>query len=110
MRMRMNMVPVLSALAILVIALSGVSPTSASAGESTQPRSSTRRVTLRDLVDPSSRIEVQGRLIQFALYGQIRFDTLADLFAFIDNQAGRGRFDSVAAQPRQDPTATRCWR
>ena len=55
-------------------------------------------MTLRDLVDPGSRIEVQGRLIQFALYGQIRFDTLADLFAFIDNQAGRWQFDSVAAR------------
>jgi hypothetical protein len=98
MRMRMNTVLVLSALSILVIAPIGVSPTAASAGESTQPRSSTSRVTLRDLVDPSSRIEVHGRLIQFALYGQIRFDTLDDLFAFIDSQAGRWQFDSVAAR------------
>ena len=41
---------------------------------------------------------MQGRLIQFALLGQIRFDTLDDLFAYIDNQAGRWRFDSAAAR------------
>ena len=63
-----------------------------------QARSATARVTLRDLVDPGSRIEVQGRLIQFALLGQIRFDTLDDLFAYIDGQAGRWRFDSAAAR------------
>lgn len=98
MRMRMTTVAALSALSVLVIALTGVSPTAASAGEATQPRSSTTRVTLRGLVDPSSRIEVQGRLIQFALYGQIRFDTLDDLFAFIDREAGRWQFDSPVAR------------
>jgi hypothetical protein len=98
MRMRMNTAPVLSALLVLVIALTGVSPASASAGESMQPRSSTTRVTLRDLVNPSSRIEVQGRLIRFALLGQIRFDTLDDLFAYIDTQAGRWTFDSAATR------------
>ena len=30
--------------------------------------------------DAGSRIEVQGRLIRFALHGHIRFDTLAELF------------------------------
>ena len=98
MRMRMNMVPVLSALSVAAIALTAGSPTAATAGDAMQPRSATARVTLRDLVDPSSRINVQGRVIQFALLGQIRFDTLDDLFAYIDGQAGRWRFDSAAAR------------
>ena len=41
---------------------------------------------------------MQGRLIRFALHGLIRFDTLDDLFAFIDSEAGRWRFDSAAAR------------
>ena len=56
------------------------------------------RLTLRHLVTPASRIEVQGRLIRFALHGLIRFDTLDDLFAFIDGEAGRWRFESAAAR------------
>ena len=56
------------------------------------------RLTLRHLVDPASRIEVQGRLIRFALHAQVRFDTLDELFAFIDNEAGRWRFESPAAR------------
>ncbi len=98
MRMRMRAVPFLSALSVLAIVLAGVSPSAASAVESTQAPASRTRLTLRDLVDPGSRVEVQGRLIQFALYGLIRFDTLADLFAYIDSQAGQWRFDSAAAR------------
>ena len=98
MHMRMNMVPLLSALSVAAIALTVDSPTTATPGDSRQPRSATARVTIRDLVDPGSRIEVQGRVIQFALLGQIRFDTLDDLFAYIDGQAGRWRFDSAAAR------------
>jgi hypothetical protein len=37
-------------------------------------------------------------VIQFALLRQIRFDTLDDLFAYIDSSAGRWRFDSAAAR------------
>lgn len=54
------------------------------------------RLTLQRLVDPASRIEVQGRPIRFALLAQIRFDTLEDLFAYIDAEAGRWKFDSPA--------------
>jgi hypothetical protein len=56
------------------------------------------RLTLRRLVDPASRVEAQGRLIRFSLHALIRFDTLEDLFAFIDNEAGRWQFDSPAAR------------
>ncbi len=54
------------------------------------------RLTLRRLVDPATRIEVQGRLIRFALHGLVYFDTLDDLFAHVDREAGRWRFDSDA--------------
>ena len=88
----------LAAISVLAILLAGVSPAAASAGKSTQPPSVKTRLALRDLVDPGSRIEVQGKLIPFALLGQIRFDTLDDLFAYIDSQAGRWKFDSAAAR------------
>ena len=56
------------------------------------------RLTLHRLVDPASRVEVQGRLIRFSLHALIQFDTLEDLFGFIDNEVGRWRFDSPAAR------------
>lgn len=49
-------------------------------------------LTLARLADPSTRVEVNGRLVQVALYGLIRFDSLADVFAYIDDQAGRWTF------------------
>ena len=94
----MKTVRVLSARSVLAIVLAVVLPTAASAAESTQASPSTARLTLRDLLDPGTRVQVQGRLIQFALYGQIRFDTLDDLFAYIDREAGRWQFDSPAAR------------
>jgi len=94
MRMRMIAVPVFS---LLVIAVTG-DATAARAVASTQERLPVPRLTLRQLVDPASRVEVQGRLIRFALHAHIRFDTLDELFAFIDNEAGRWRFDSAAAR------------
>lgn len=56
------------------------------------------RLTLGRLVDPATRVEVQGRLVRPALHALIRFDTLADLFAYVDDQAGRWRFDGPAAR------------
>ena len=56
------------------------------------------RLTLRRLVDPGSRIEVDGRHVGFALHGLIRFDALDDLFAYIDTEAGRWTFGSAAAR------------
>jgi hypothetical protein len=56
-------------------------------------------LTLARLVDPSTHVEVNGRLVQVALHGLIRFDSLADLFTYIDEQAGRWTFAN--AQERQ---------
>ncbi|HEX2456165.1 MAG TPA: hypothetical protein VHI99_20865 [Vicinamibacterales bacterium] len=58
-----------------------------------------RPLTLARLVDPTTRVEVNGRLVQLALHGLIRFDTLADLFTYIDEQSGRWTF--ATAQERQ---------
>jgi hypothetical protein len=95
MPMRMTAVPVCAA---LTVALSGASAPAASAAEPMQERAPVPRLTLRQLVTPDARIDVQGRLIRFALHAQIYFDTLNDLFAFIDNEAGRWRFESPAAR------------
>jgi hypothetical protein len=54
------------------------------------------RLTLRQLVTPSARVETQGRLIRFALHGLIYFDTLDALFRHIDDEAGRWAFASAA--------------
>lgn len=51
-----------------------------------------RPLTLARLVDPATRVEVNGRLVQLALHAVIRFDTLADLFTYIDGEAGRWTF------------------
>ena len=95
MHMRSMTIPVF---AVLVVALAGSSPAAAHVVESTRERPPATRLTLRRLVDPASRVEAQGRLIRFALHGLIRFDTLDELFAFIDNEAGRWQFDSPAAR------------
>ena len=52
-------------------------------------------LTLARLVDPATRVEVNGRLVQFALHGFVRFETLADLFTYIDEQAGRWTFPTA---------------
>lgn len=73
--------------------------TAVPAGASTlQRRFDARPLTLHRLVDPSTRVEVQGRLIRPALHGLIRFDTLEELFAHVDREAGRWRFDSATAR------------
>ena len=56
-------------------------------------------LTLARMVDPATRVEVNGRLVRFALHGFVRFETLADLFTYIDEQAGRWTF--ATAQDRQ---------
>jgi hypothetical protein len=56
------------------------------------------RLTLGRLVDPATRVEIQGRPIRFALHALIPFDTVKDLFAHIDREAGRWQFDSPAAR------------
>lgn len=82
---------------IVVVALAGAGLAGATAfGQSTPARTPAGRLTLHRLVDPASRIEVDGRLIRFSLHALIPFDTLEDLFAHIDAEAGRWRFGSPA--------------
>jgi hypothetical protein len=71
-------------------------PMAAAAQTENSTRASSPRLTLRRLVDPAARVEVQGRVIRFALHGFIYFDTLDDLFAHVDREAGRWQFDSDA--------------
>lgn len=71
---------------------------SAIAGRQT-PGPPAQTLTLTRLVDPITRVEVNGRLVQLALHGLIRFDSLADLFPYIDEQSGRWTF--ATAQERQ---------
>lgn len=80
------------AVGLLAAALLVTAPARASA----QPAAP--RPTLRQLVTPAYRLELQGRVVRFALHGLVEFDTLADLFAYIDGEAGRWRFDSPAAR------------
>jgi hypothetical protein len=80
---------VLTAVACAAIALA---PSAAPA----QPAPS--RTTLRQLLTPASRLEVQGRALRFALHGLVEFDTLEELFGYIDGEAGRWRFESPAAR------------
>ena len=65
---------------------------------SAQAVAPTPRLTLQRLVDPETRVSVQGRLIRPALHALVRFDTLRDLFDHIDREAGRWRFDSPGAR------------
>ncbi len=86
---------------LTVVAVCAPFATAARAAEPT-PLPSTAaqaaRLTLRDLVNSASRIEEQGRLIRFALHGHIFFDTIDDLFRYIDDEAGRWSFPSASAR------------
>jgi hypothetical protein len=67
-----------------------------SSDAATPQQGTTVRLTLERLVDPASRIEIQGRLVRPALLAHIRFDTLQQLFAYVDTEAGRWTFGSGA--------------
>lgn len=56
------------------------------------------RLTLRQLVTPSTRVPGPGGTIRFALHGLVEFDALDALFAYIDEAAGRWTFASPAAR------------
>jgi hypothetical protein len=56
------------------------------------------RLTLRRLVDPATRVEIDGRTLPFSLHAIMRFETLADLFQHIDRETGRWHFESTAAR------------
>lgn len=83
---------VVAIVAVLSATVAGPSAETAAA----QPAAA--RLTLRQLVTPSARVETQGRLIRFALHGLIYFDTLDALFRHIDDEAGRWTFPSAAAR------------
>jgi hypothetical protein len=95
--MRMRRATVLVA-SVLATTLAGRSPAVAQGTALPEAPAPAMRLTLRQLVDPATRVEVQGRLVRLALHAMIRFDTLADLFGFIDGEAGRWRFESDAAR------------
>jgi hypothetical protein len=94
MRMRRATVLVVSVLVTILEGRTAVAQRTAS----TEAPKPAMRPTLRQLVDPATRIEVQGRLVRLALHAMIRFDTLEDLFRFIDGEAGRWQFESQAAR------------
>jgi hypothetical protein len=56
------------------------------------------RLTLSDLVTPTTSLYRDGQPVKFALYGLLEFQTLAELFAYIDAQAGHWQFASAAEQ------------
>jgi hypothetical protein len=68
---------------------------SARAGEPQASPAPARPLTLARLADPATRVEIDGRLVTFAVRGLVRFDTLADLFTFIDGEAGRWSFPTA---------------
>ena len=71
-------------------------PTTAAPQGGDPARGPSPRLTLRRLVDPASRVELRGRVVRFALHNFIYFDTLDDLFAHVDWEAGRWQFDTDA--------------
>ncbi|MEO5894546.1 MAG: hypothetical protein ABIS06_02475 [Vicinamibacterales bacterium] len=62
------------------------------------PFSQTPPLTLARVVDPATRIEVNGALVTLALHALIRFNTLADAFRYIDEQTGRWTFANAQAR------------
>jgi hypothetical protein len=81
-------------LAFATAALSVTTPLKA------QPQSPARPVpplTLARLVDPSTRVEVNGALVTLALHALIRFNTLTEAFRYIDEEAGRWTFANSQA-------------
>ena len=87
----------IAAVSIVGIAVAGSGAAGASALDSKQERPAAR-LTLERLVAPDARVEVPGRQVRFALHGLIYFNSLAELFAFVDGEAGRWQFESAAAR------------
>lgn len=56
------------------------------------------RLTLDAMVTPSSRFLKDDKPVTFALYGFIEFDTLDELFAYIDGQVNLWTFETTAAR------------
>jgi hypothetical protein len=90
--MRMRAI-IRSGLMILALSTCGARPASAQA-----PPASAPPLTLTRLVDPASRVDVNGAPVTLALHALVRFNTLADAFRYIDEQAGRWSFASAQAR------------
>ena len=57
-------------------------------------------LTLAALVTPSTVVSNEGRPLPFALYGLIEFQSVNQMFAYVDEQAGRWRFPTSEARRR----------
>jgi hypothetical protein len=55
---------------------------------------SAQSVTLQQIVTPSTVIEKNGHPVSFAIHAFITFESLAEVFSYIDSQTGRWRSDS----------------
>jgi hypothetical protein len=84
-----------SAIACALLAVATVGTSHIESQNSATARSQPR-LTLQRLVDPATRVEVDGRVVSFALLGLIRFETVVDLFQHIDRETGRWRFATSA--------------
>jgi hypothetical protein len=66
------------------------------------PTLSAQQISLRDLVAPSTVITNNGRPVRFALHGLIEFNSLSELFPYIDSQVhrwpGNSAFDDAKRQ------------
>ncbi len=65
---------------------------------SSVPKAEEPRLTLHSLVVPTTVLYRDGQPVKFALYSLLEFQTLAELFVYIDAQAGRWQFTSAAAR------------
>lgn len=57
-----------------------------------------RDLTLAELVTPSAVFVKDGQPVRFALLGFIEFQTLEELFSYIDREAGRWSFPDASAR------------
>ncbi len=55
-------------------------------------------VTLQALVTPSSVLRKDGQTVRFALHGFIEFETVEQMFSYIDKEVGRRSFPTAAAR------------
>jgi len=62
---------------------------------SSTPKTEEARLTLNALVAPTTLLYRDGQPVKFALYGFLEFQTLDELFGYIDAQAGRWQFASA---------------
>jgi hypothetical protein len=58
------------------------------------PTTRASTLSLTDLVDPTPVFETDEGTLRFALHFFIEFETLEELFGYIDAQAGRWAFDA----------------